>query len=284
MRIIERAETQGICVTVAHRTLTPFAGVRIPHPLPQKADHHPVVSFLFCRDRDSNIKIQPSGGRLDSQCGHWLIFCFRQSRKRRRIPHPLYRYRTGIEGSMFSAKPKTQTNPSSPLPIPAQASWETCFRQSRKCRRIPHPLYRYRHRHRGKYVFAKRKCRRIPHPLYQYRHRHRGRRVFGKAENADESLIPSTNTGTGIVEGVFSAKPKTQTNPSALPFAGGLEKILRFAQNDREAAVNRDVLGGQSRPPLLFGGTHRSRPTGANHRTPLILGRGFAIIGKNAER
>ena len=29
--------SQGICVTVAHRTLTPFAGVRIPHPLPQEA-------------------------------------------------------------------------------------------------------------------------------------------------------------------------------------------------------------------------------------------------------
>ena len=30
---------QGICVTVAHRTLTPFAGVRIPHPLPEKDRH-----------------------------------------------------------------------------------------------------------------------------------------------------------------------------------------------------------------------------------------------------
>ena len=29
--------TQRICVTVAHRTLTPFAGVRIPHPLPENA-------------------------------------------------------------------------------------------------------------------------------------------------------------------------------------------------------------------------------------------------------
>ena len=31
---VERRE--GICVTVAHRTLTPFAGVRIPHPLPKE--------------------------------------------------------------------------------------------------------------------------------------------------------------------------------------------------------------------------------------------------------
>ena len=30
----ETQQIQGICVTVAHRTLTPFAGVRIPHPLP----------------------------------------------------------------------------------------------------------------------------------------------------------------------------------------------------------------------------------------------------------
>ena len=29
-------DTQRISVTVAHRTLTPFAGVRIPHPLPSK--------------------------------------------------------------------------------------------------------------------------------------------------------------------------------------------------------------------------------------------------------
>ena len=60
--------TQRICVTVAHRTLTPFAGVRIPHPLPI-------------------IKATQSGGfyywqrmKLDSkgrhQCAHW---CNKQS-------------------------------------------------------------------------------------------------------------------------------------------------------------------------------------------------------------
>ena len=32
--IIPVLDTQRISVTVAHRTLTPFAGVRIPHPLP----------------------------------------------------------------------------------------------------------------------------------------------------------------------------------------------------------------------------------------------------------
>ena len=34
--MISVLDTQRISVTVAHRTLTPFAGVRIPHPLPRK--------------------------------------------------------------------------------------------------------------------------------------------------------------------------------------------------------------------------------------------------------
>ena len=38
--------TKRISVTVAHRTLTPFAGVRIPHPLPEKANRF--CDWLFC--------------------------------------------------------------------------------------------------------------------------------------------------------------------------------------------------------------------------------------------
>ena len=39
---------QRISVTVAHRTLTPFAGVRIPHPLPKIADlRQKVGDFYF---------------------------------------------------------------------------------------------------------------------------------------------------------------------------------------------------------------------------------------------
>ena len=43
--IIPVLDTQRISVTVAHRTLTPFAGVRIPHPLP-KIDRFQPVDFL----------------------------------------------------------------------------------------------------------------------------------------------------------------------------------------------------------------------------------------------
>ena len=45
--------TKRICVTVAHRTLTPFAGVRIPHPLPKKQIPIRVSAFLL-EDWDSN--------------------------------------------------------------------------------------------------------------------------------------------------------------------------------------------------------------------------------------
>ena len=40
-------KTKGICVTVAHRTLTPFAGVRIPHPLPEKNGNRDTITVLF---------------------------------------------------------------------------------------------------------------------------------------------------------------------------------------------------------------------------------------------
>ena len=39
--------TKRICVTVAHRTLTPFAGVRIPHPLPEKNGNRDTITVLF---------------------------------------------------------------------------------------------------------------------------------------------------------------------------------------------------------------------------------------------
>ena len=55
--------TQRICVTVAHRTLTPFAGVRIPHPLPTKKTTQRVVFFVG-RDWDSNPF--PSGCPVDT--------------------------------------------------------------------------------------------------------------------------------------------------------------------------------------------------------------------------
>ena len=38
--MISVLDTQRISVTVAHRTLTPFAGVRIPHPLPRNPRPH----------------------------------------------------------------------------------------------------------------------------------------------------------------------------------------------------------------------------------------------------
>ena len=50
MRIISLFLIQRICVTVAHRTLTPFAGVRIPHPLPIKKTTPLVWSFLLAED------------------------------------------------------------------------------------------------------------------------------------------------------------------------------------------------------------------------------------------
>ena len=43
-----------ICVTVAHRTMTPFAGVRIPHPLPKRKPQPKGVVFFLPSDRDSN--------------------------------------------------------------------------------------------------------------------------------------------------------------------------------------------------------------------------------------
>ena len=46
--------TKRICVTVAHRTLTPFAGVRIPHPLPKRKPHHLVWLFFLPSAGDSN--------------------------------------------------------------------------------------------------------------------------------------------------------------------------------------------------------------------------------------
>ena len=39
--------TKRISVTVAHRTLTPFAGVRIPHPLPKIADTHSGICYFY---------------------------------------------------------------------------------------------------------------------------------------------------------------------------------------------------------------------------------------------
>ena len=87
--------TQRICVTVAHRTLTPFAGVRIPHPLPI-------------------IKATQSGGfyywqrmKLDSkgrhQCAHW---CNKQSSglfvSPWENPWTCRRTRMGVDVSPFS--------------------------------------------------------------------------------------------------------------------------------------------------------------------------------------
>ena len=59
--IIPVLDTQRISVTVAHRTLTPFAGVRIPHPLPEK-DHTSRCGLFLHSERDSK-------GR--HQCAHW---------------------------------------------------------------------------------------------------------------------------------------------------------------------------------------------------------------------
>ena len=47
--IIPVLATQRISVTVAHRTLTPFAGVRIPHPLPKNTQPHPWLGVFWQR-------------------------------------------------------------------------------------------------------------------------------------------------------------------------------------------------------------------------------------------
>ena len=48
--------TKRICVTVAHRTLTPFAGVRIPHPLPKQDATQSGGVFVLAENKgwDSN--------------------------------------------------------------------------------------------------------------------------------------------------------------------------------------------------------------------------------------
>ena len=51
-------KTKGICVTVAHRTLTPFAGVRIPHPLPKTTDIHSDICCFFVSEEDEGFELK----------------------------------------------------------------------------------------------------------------------------------------------------------------------------------------------------------------------------------
>ena len=82
---------QRICVTVAHRTLTPFAGVRIPHPLPKDTQPHPwlgVFYLMWIRTDQmryaGGISLPPVQKLVAS-----LIFACKSRQKCYRISHPL---------------------------------------------------------------------------------------------------------------------------------------------------------------------------------------------------
>ena len=136
--------TKRISVTVAHRTLTPFAGVRIPHPLPKNTWLHSQLGVFYIAESvirtHLTAPLRGRGAALPPGSAH-LTACTASCH---RIPHPPPEGPTTfVIRLFFCMKHKRDSNPlkcnppgeGAALP-PGSAHLTVC---AANCCRIPHP-------------------------------------------------------------------------------------------------------------------------------------------------
>ena len=137
--------TKRISVTVAHRTLTPFAGVRIPHPLPKNTWLHSQLGVFYIVESGirthSNATLRGRVAALPPGSAH-LTACTASCR---RIPHPLPEGQTTFVIRLLFCLSirRIQTHSNAALRgrgavLPSRSAHLTVC--AANCHRIPHPL------------------------------------------------------------------------------------------------------------------------------------------------